>query len=58
MKSNYYIYITTNLLNGKKYIGKRHCLCEISNDNYLGSGKVLKNAIRKYGKNNFAKNNT
>lgn len=55
MKSNYYIYITTNLLNGKKYIGKRHCLCEISNDNYLGSGKVLKNAIRKYGKNNFAK---
>lgn len=46
----YYIYMTTNLINGKKYIGKHYG--EI-NDSYLGSGKLLKRAIEKYGKENF-----
>lgn len=55
MKNNYYIYITTNLLNGKKYIGKRHYSGEIEDDDYLGSGKILKNAIKKYGRSNFIK---
>ncbi len=40
------IYITTNLLNGKKYIGKD----EKNNPSYLGSGKLLKLAINKHGK--------
>ena len=45
------IYITTNLINGKKYIGS-HLISGI-NDTYLGSGVLLKKAIKKYGKSNF-----
>ena len=46
------IYITTNLINNKKYIGKHKC-DSIEFDGYLGSGKALKNAIKKYGRKNF-----
>lgn len=46
-----YIYITTNLINGKKYIGKRSK--PEFDKNYIGSGKLLKRAIKKYGKENF-----
>lgn len=45
-----YIYKTINLLNGKVYIGKS---CKTFNINYLGSGKIIKQAVKKYGKNNF-----
>ena len=45
------IYETTCLINGKKYIGK-HITNDL-NDDYLGSGLLLANAIRKYGKHNF-----
>ena len=45
------IYKTTNLINGKIYIGKD----KYNNDNYLGSGKILKQAIAKYGRHNFVK---
>jgi group I intron endonuclease len=45
------IYKTTNLVNGKFYIGK-----DAKNKRtYLGSGVVLKQAIKKYGKENFKK---
>jgi group I intron endonuclease len=45
------VYITINLINGKKYIGK-----DVANRRYyLGSGKILKAAIKKYGKENFIK---
>jgi hypothetical protein len=45
------IYITTNLINGKKYIGS-----DSNNDKYYyGSGVNLKLAIKKYGKSNFKK---
>jgi group I intron endonuclease len=45
------IYKTTNLVNGKIYIGKdKH-----NNEKYLGSGKILKQAINKYGRENFVK---
>jgi hypothetical protein len=47
MKS--FVYITTNLINGKKYLGKHNG----KHDDYLGSGTVLKDAIKKYGKENF-----
>lgn len=46
----YYIYLTTNLINNKKYIGMHHG--EL-NDNYLGSGNSITEAIKKYGKENF-----
>jgi hypothetical protein len=44
-------YITTNLINGKQYVGS-HSTNDI-NDNYIGSGKLIKKAIKKYGKSNF-----
>jgi len=45
------IYKTTNIINGKYYIGK-----DVNNSNhYLGSGVLLKMAIKKYGKENFNK---
>lgn len=48
----YYIYLTTNRVNGKQYIGQHYG--EL-NDFYIGSGSVLKKAIEKYGKENFSK---
>jgi group I intron endonuclease len=45
------VYITKNLINGKKYIGK-----DSHNDpNYLGSGALLLKDIKTYGKENFKK---
>lgn len=46
----HFIYITTNLINNKKYIGKHYGYI---NDSYLGSGILLKQDIEKYGKENF-----
>lgn len=45
------IYKTTNLINGKIYIGKS----KYDDNKYLGSGKILRFAFRKYGRNNFKK---
>jgi group I intron endonuclease len=49
-----YIYKTTNLLNGKIYIGLTRKSVDES-QNYYGSGWKLKNAIKKHGKENFVK---
>ena len=49
----YYVYETENLVNGKKYIGKHHSNINPEQDNYLGSGNLIKSAIKKYGKENF-----
>lgn len=46
-----YVYKTTNLINGRVYIGKHSC--SEYDPSYYGSGKLLKEAIRKYGKENF-----
>ena len=47
-----YIYITTNLINGKRYIGQKKSDRFLGNK-YLGSGKILQEAVRKNGKENF-----
>ena len=52
---HYYIYKITNNVNGNFYIGRRQCECPIKMDDYFGSGKRLKAAIKKYGKHNFTK---
>lgn len=45
------IYKITNLINGKTYIGKD----KYNNPKYFGSGLILKQAIKKYGIENFKK---
>ncbi len=45
------VYLTTNNINGKQYIG----VDSKNNDNYFGSGKAIKMALKKYGINNFTK---
>lgn len=44
----YTVYKTTNIINGKYYIGVHKTTNP--NDSYLGSGKAIKEAIKKYGK--------
>lgn len=46
-----YIYITTNLVNNKIYIGQHKS--KDYDSKYFGSGLLLKRALKKYGKNNF-----
>lgn len=47
-----FVYVTTNLINGKQYVGDHSS--DILDDDYLGSGRPLfENAIKKYGKKNF-----
>ena len=46
-----YIYKTTNLINGKIYIGQ-HCSNKFDTS-YYGSGKKILRALKKYGLNNF-----
>ena len=48
-----FIYLTINNVNNKKYIGM--CSSKHRFKSYLGSGILLKQAIEKYGKNNFSR---
>lgn len=50
-----FVYETTNLINGMKYIGQ--CRFDRINgwENYLGSGTYVKRAIKKYGSENFSR---
>ncbi|WP_053434701.1 GIY-YIG nuclease family protein [Sporosarcina globispora] len=48
-----FIYITTNMINNKKYIGQKKIDNGSRWKSYLGSGHHLNNAIKKYGKENF-----
>jgi group I intron endonuclease len=45
------IYLVTNLINNKKYIGMDSLNCSY----YLGSGIFIKKALKKYGRENFKK---
>lgn len=48
-----YIYKTTNLINNKFYIGMHRTKENKVDKKYYGSGKALKRALEKYGKENF-----
>jgi len=47
----YFVYETRNKVNGKRYRGVHGCVD--LDDGYLGSGVLLKKAIKKYGVENF-----
>ena len=46
------VYLTRNLVNGKIYVGV-HAQASEGFDGYLGSGKTIIKAVKKYGKENF-----
>jgi group I intron endonuclease len=48
-----FIYISTNLINGKRYLGQK--IFDRKWKDYLGSGSVFKHAVKKYGKENFSR---
>ena len=52
-----FVYLTTNLINGKQYVGDHasNDLDSWKTKNYLGSGHYLYYAIKKYGRDNFKK---
>lgn len=54
-KKHNYFYKITNLINGKYYYGIRSTNKDLDKDKYFGSGNKIKNAIKKYGIENFKK---
>lgn len=50
-----YIYRITNLINNKTYIGQHKTKKNEKFLDYMGSGRLIVQAVHKYGKNNFLK---
>lgn len=53
MTDTWVLYQTTNLLNGKIYVGVHRLQNTSTSRHYLGSGNNIKAAIKKYGKESF-----
>lgn len=51
MTTHYIVYKTTNTITGRFYIGSHQT--KKLDDGYLGSGKILKQSIKKHGKQHF-----
>jgi len=51
MEAYGYIYLTTNLINGRRYVGQ-HSKPKFDKD-YLGGGTKLRGSLKKYGRQNF-----
>lgn len=46
-----YIYLTTNLINNKRYVGRKTSPTFV--EDYHGSGVHIKNAVKKYGEDSL-----
>lgn len=53
VQTEWIIYITTNLINMKTYVGQRKLDYTSVDKRYLGSGTIFKKALKKYGRENF-----
>ena len=51
--SSHYVYVIVNKINLKLYFGSHTWDGEGLDKNYYGSGKIIKQAVKKYGKDNF-----
>ena len=49
----YIVYKSTNLINERYYVGVHRT--DDPNDSYMGSGPLIRKAIKKYGRENFKK---
>lgn len=49
----YYLYEIKNNINGKIYLGVHKT--KVEDDGYMGSGKIIRRAIKKHGLDNFTK---
>lgn len=50
-----YVYEIVNKINGKTYVGSRKLSLDTHWRKYMGSGKLVRSAILKYGSENFSK---
>jgi group I intron endonuclease len=55
MSDTWILYQTTNLVNGKIYVGVHKVQDTWQSKNYLGSGDNIKRAIEKYGRESFVR---